>query len=195
MSSICILLLALSASVLRNPGFEGAQPVQGKVPGWKVSTSERVGVSIRTDRIEFREGKQSILLEAAHPAKVALAQEVFLPVGSLWRAMVWTKTENLTARIEGRAGGQIEIQTPAGNQGRSPSRSGSSPWEKQEVIFRVPSPGRISIALVGPWGETGKVWFDGVSLEEVPEQSVVDVHIHFQKLGRRAIDLKQGGQF
>jgi alpha-N-arabinofuranosidase len=195
MFSVCLFLVAASVSALQNPGFEAAQRVQGEVPGWKVSASKTAGVSIRTDRTEFKEGKQSLLLEADQPADVALTQEIFLPVGSLWRAKAWIKRNLLAPANQGRPGGRIEIQAPAGSPGESPSTSGNAPWRQEEVIFRVPSPGRVSIALVGPWQGTGKVWFDGVSLEELPSPTAEEVQIRFQKLSRQPIDLKQGGQF
>jgi alpha-N-arabinofuranosidase len=195
MSSICLLLVAASVSALQNSGFEAAQRVQGEVPGWKVSASRTAGVSIRTDRSDFKEGNQSILLEADQPANVALTQEIFLPVGSLWRAKVWIMRSLAAPANQGRPGGRIEIETPAGNQGESPSASGTTPWQQEEVTFRVPSPGRVSIVLVGPWQGTGKVWFDGVNLEEVPTATAEEAQIRLQKLSRRPVDLKQGGQF
>jgi hypothetical protein len=74
---------------------------------------------------------------------------VFLPVGSMWRARVWVKTENLTAVGDAAAEGAISIRTPAGEIASSVGRSGTTPWRDEDATFRVPSSGHIDLTLVG----------------------------------------------
>ena len=63
-------------------------------------------------------------------------------------------------------------------------------------MFRVPSPGRIGVALNVLNNQSGKVWLDDIRLERVPESlEEQSVTISDQRLSKRPIDLKQGGQF
>ena len=52
----------------------------------------------------MRRKRQSLLIEALDPADASVRQRIFLPVGSLWRARVWIKTENLSAAGGGAEG-------------------------------------------------------------------------------------------
>ena len=69
-------------------------------------------------------------------------------------------------------------------------------WQQETVLFRVPSPGRITVALSALRDQAGRVWFDDVRLTRVPEPlEKQSVTIRSTRLGKRPIDLKQGGQF
>lgn len=193
-----MLLLAISPPALQNPGFEERDPLSG----WKVYEEEREGKDpvIRSDASEFKEGKQSLLLAPGEPAQLSVGQKLYLPVGSLWRVKGWIKSENLIPTHRTGVTGVIDIQTPAGSLGRTESRKGTSPWQEEQAIFRVASPGEINVVLVHTMDGmgTGRVWFDGIQLESMPEDlgaRVEDVHIFSRRLTHLPIDLKQGGQF
>jgi alpha-L-arabinofuranosidase len=186
-----LLFLAISGSTLQDPGFEAPDPLST----WKVTADEKSGVAIRVDQTNPKQGKQSLLIEAKNSTEAAVSQELFLPAGSLWRAKVWIRTDALKLSDPTLKTGLIEIQTPAGSQGHSNGRAGDTPWGEEEVLFRVPSPGRVTIALVGLADASGKVWFDDVRLEEVSSVPARDVRIFSQRASKRPIDLKQGGQF
>ena len=87
-------------SAVRNPGFESA-PV---LTGWEVETRLRQDhgrtPTLTADPNDAREGAQSLLIEALDPADASVKQRIFLPVGSLWRASVWIKTENLESGLK-----------------------------------------------------------------------------------------------
>jgi alpha-L-arabinofuranosidase len=178
-------------SAVHNPGFESA-PV---LTGWEVETRLRQDhgrtPTLTADPNDAREGAQSLLIEALDPADASVKQRIFLPVGTLWRASVWIKTENL----ESGEGGVIAIDTPGAEIASSVGRSSTTPWKDEEVTFRVPSPGYIDLTLVGVRGGTGRVWFDDVRLESLPSDAREDVHIFAEHATKRPIDAKQQGQF
>jgi len=189
------LFLAAAVGQLQNPGFEAAT-----LSGWESKIYQKSGRDplIRLDSSQTREGRQSLLIEASDPASAAVAQTLFLLPGSLYRLKASIKTEALAADGAPAAGGLIEIETPAGRVGKSRPRSGSSDWQEEEVLFRVPSPGRVRVVLAnfepGKARGTGKIWFDGLRLESVAEPEARDVSV-FQATGKTPIDVKQGGQF
>ncbi len=188
-------LLAAALPQLQNPGFEAPT-----LSGWESRIYRKSGRDpiVRLDSSQAREGRQCLLIEALDPASAGVAQTLFLSPGSLYRLRAWIKTEALSADGAPAAGGLIEIQTPAGKVGESRTRSGASDWQEEVVMFRVPSPGRVSVVLAnfepGKTQGTGRIWFDGLHLEPVAEPEARDVRI-FRKTGNTAIDIKQGGQF
>jgi alpha-N-arabinofuranosidase len=193
-----LLLLTVASPVVKNPGFEEPNPLSG----WKVYLEDREGRDpvIRTDSREFKEGRQSLLLAPEDPAQLTIGQRLYLPVGSLWQVTGWIKTEGLVLR--GRSGitGVIDIETPAGSLGRTEVRNGTSEWREERVIFRVASPGEINLVLVHSLDGkgSGKVWFDAIELNPVPEDLNTvpeEVHICSDRLTKLPIDAKQIGQF
>ena len=196
-----VLLLTSAAALstqLQNPGFEAPLSPAREIPGWHVSVENAPGLKpvVGVDPAETKQGRYSLLVEAREPARVTLWQEIFLPVGSLWRARLWVRTENLRGGQDASSsGGRMEIDTPAGSQGISRSPSETEPWTEREVSFRVPSPGRVRIVLIALTQAAGRVWFDDVSLEQLPAASTTEVVIDNQRISHRPIDLKQGGQF
>lgn len=161
-----LLFLVMAGPQLNNPGFETAALNSGQIPGWKVSMENNrgSGVVVRMDITQFKEGSKSLLVAAREPAEVTISQDLLLPVGTLWKVSAWIKTESLSGPDKTSRGAQIVVETPVGDQGRTHTRVGSSPWHEEQVMFRVPSPGRIRIALIGLAHAAGRVWFDGVHL-------------------------------
>ncbi len=195
-----ILFLALgsrdvqSIPHLQNSDFETAVLHAGEVPGWEVSGGSGAnGARVQVDDAQAKEGHRALLIESREASDIHVSQELYLPVGTTWKVSAWIKGEASDPKSVDARSGSLEIETPAGNQGRTSSPAGTFSWQREEVEFRVPSPGRVRIALISDY--SGKLWFDDVRLEPVAVAQNVDVHIKNSKISRRPIDLKQGGQF
>ena len=131
---------------LKNAGFEAATAAES----WKVDPSEaKQDFSLTVDQADAKEGKQSLLVAADHPVNLTLRQEVFLPVGTLWRLSGWIKSAAIADSGDSNTGPRIGIEAQAGDQGFSQplAKSSWSEWQQARVLFRVPSPGRIDVAL------------------------------------------------
>ncbi len=195
----CTALAAAAATrftaSLVDPGFEDTD----LLTSWKTWIfKDGKDPVIRVDRHEPKEGRQSLLVEADDPADVALGQMVSLPPGSVWRARCWVRTENLVARDRTDTGAALHVQTAdAKTLARGPSTFGTAPWKEVSAYFRVPSEGRVKIALffIGYGKGTGKVWFDDVRLEAVGDGAPEAIRITGEPLTQRPVDAKQGGQF
>jgi alpha-N-arabinofuranosidase len=188
-----LVLLALAPGIntpaIANGGFEAPEVTAN----WVVKTPQS-GVVIRADTSAVKEGRQSLLVSAAQPASVSLEQHVFLPVGTLWRLSTSIKIN--AAAVSGKLP-TIVVDTPSGQQGTATPRANNLEWQTVDVLFRVPSPGKVKVSLV-PFAEAaGKVWFDDIRLNPEPESitAVEQVEILSSRLQKRPIDLKQGGQF
>ena len=180
---------------LINHGFEDTN-VLGAWRSWVYQ--DGTAPIIRTDAREAHEGRRALLISAQDPADVALGQVVSLPAGSIWRAACWVKTENLTARDRTDTGAALHIQTDgATTLARGPSTFGTSPWKEVGVVFRVPAEGKVKVALffIGYGKGTGQAWFDDVRLESLSAAGPETIRITAERLTRRPIDAKQGGQF
>ena len=185
---------------LSNPGFETPAASAGQIAGWQVwvEKGSENAVQVHTDGGQFKEGSRSLLIESQQPARVSVSQELFLPVGSTWKVTAWVKAQALQPKEDAEEGqvrdaAAFEVETPVGKQGRVPLPPGTFEWRQEELDFRVPSPGRVHIALRDR--AAGKIWLDDVRLEPLSVTENPDVHITSEKLSKRAIDIKQGGQF
>src|SRR5580704_2901454 len=171
--SLLALVGSVSPNNLRNGGFESASPGEF----WQVDESEaKQGFSISVDRTAFREGQQSLLIAADQPVHLTLRQEVFLPVGTLWRLAGWEKSAASPVSSAGNAsadqpslGPRFGIEAQVGDQGSSRSTANTGEWQQESFLFRVPSPGRMTVALNVFNNQSGKVWLDDIRLEPVPE--------------------------
>ena len=183
------------SSRLVNAGFEEEKNL-GVWKQWIFAEGQ--APVIRADNREFKEGRQSLLIQAGDPVDVALGQTVSLSPGSVWRARAWVKTDNLRARDRTDTTAAVHIQTPeAATVARGPSTGGTADWKETEVLFRVPAGGGVKVVLffVGYGKGTGKVWFDDVRLEPVSPAGRTEIRITADRLAVRPIDPKQGGQF
>jgi alpha-L-arabinofuranosidase len=178
---------------LKNESFESATPAEF----WQVERSEgKQEFSLSVDQTHAKDGAQSLLVEAAHPTNVVLRQEIFLPVGTMWRLTGWVRSAGLSSAGGSGAGPRIGIEAPAGDQGFSAPTPESAEWQEASVLFRVPSPGRIRVALNALSDEAGKVWFDNIQLTRVQEQADEEtVTISSVRSAKHPIDRMQGGQF
>src|ERR1039458_3554202 len=134
---------------LQNAGFEASPDLAGWTTNVRPSQEKGRAPTVTVDRNDAREGRQSLLMDAPEAASASATQRIFLPVGSLWRATVWIKTESLSSTKGAGTQGSISIETPGGEIASSQGRSGSSPWQNAELRFRVPSPGYIDLSLRG----------------------------------------------
>ncbi len=179
------------AAELENPGFESADA------GWRLHArmpkESARKPTLAADESEFKAGKRALAVTVEDPGDVSVRQRIFLPVGSLWRAKAWLRAQNLKGGAA--PGGQLAISTPSGFVGMSAGNLPDSTWREEAVTFRVPSPGAVDVTLLATRKATGKVWFDDVRLEPVTAPAVKEVRILPQRLGKRPIDVKQGGQF
>ena len=198
--SLLALVGGANPNSLRNGGFESSTPGEF----WQVDKSEaKQAFSLRADRTEVKQGQQSLLITADQPLHLTLRQEVFLPVGTLWRLSGWEKSTTVPVSSAGSVtadqlglGPRIGIEAQVGDQGFSHPPSTSGEWQQESFLFRVPSPGRMTVALNVFNNQSGKVWLDDVRLEPVPEPVETEsVTISDKRLSTRPIDLKQGGQF
>ena len=65
-----------------NAGFEAVIPDQS----WQVDPEEaKQSYTIGADKKDLKEGRQSLLVSAEKPVVLTLRQQLFLPVGTLWR--------------------------------------------------------------------------------------------------------------
>ena len=198
--SLLTLVGGVSPNNLQNGGFESSNAGEF----WQVDESEaKQAFSIGVDRTDVKEGQQSLLITADQPVHLTLRQDVFLPVGTLWRLTGWEKSAVSPASSAGNAsaeqpgpGPRIGIEAQAGDQGFAHSTANTGEWQQESFLFRVPSPGRMVVALNVFNNQSGKVWLDDIRLEPVPEPAETEsVTISDERLSKRPIDLKQGGQF
>src|SRR5579872_1142901 len=74
---------------VKNGGFEAANPAES----WQIDPSEaKQTFSISAEKSDVKEGAQALLISAAQPVHLTLRQQVFLPVGTLWRLTGWVKS-------------------------------------------------------------------------------------------------------
>ena len=185
---------------LKNAGFDAATPAES----WQIDPTEaKQKFSLSLDKAEAKEGSHALLVGADQPVHLTLRQEVFLPIGTLWRLTGWVRSGASPVPVSSDAyaesfipGPRIGIEAQVGDQGYSQAPTRSGEWQQQSVVFRVPSPGRVGVALNVFSNQAGKVWFDDIRLERVQEpaqeQSVTISNI---RLSKRPINLMQGGQF
>lgn len=185
---------------LQNAGFESSTPAEF----WQVDPSEaKQNFSISIDRSEPKEGQQSLMVSAERPVDLTLRQDVFLPVGTLWKVTGWTKSQAsaVMATVDAYSeapspGPRIGIEAEVGTQGFSAAGVNAEGWQQLSFLFRVPSPGRMTVALNVFSKQSGKVWLDDIRLEPVPESSETEsVTISNERLSKGPINRMQGGQF
>jgi alpha-N-arabinofuranosidase len=135
--------------------------------GWTIHRHEE-----RAAEPAVRVENHRLSIEPRGPGSAGISQTVYLTPGALWR---------LSARTSGNA--LIDVETPSGNFGSS-----SGP----EFLFRVPSPGEVTIHLDSTGGPAS---FSDLRFEPVPEPEPGEMRVHLQTAGKRPIDAKQLGQF
>ncbi len=181
------------AAELENSSFEAAEAASGWALRARMMKEGAREPALAADAGEFKAGERSLAVTVEDAGDVSVRQRIFLPVGSLWRAKAWLRSENLKGGTE--PGGQLAVWTPSGFVAMSAVEPPDATWREEAVTFRVPSPGAVDITLLATRKATGKVWFDDVRLEPVNAPATKEVRILPQRLGKRPIDVMQGGQF
>jgi len=185
---------------VKNGGFESANPAEY----WLIDPSEaEQAFSMSADKTDVKEGTQSLIISADRPVHLTLRQQVFLPVGTLWRLTGWVKSSASSVSADPKpsddgpgAGPRIGIEAQVGNQGFSSPIQSSGQWQHKDFLFRAPPPGRMTISLRALNNQSGRIWLDDIRLERVPESLQEEsATISEVQLSKRPIDLKQGGQF
>jgi len=148
-------------------------------------------------------GYARTVITADQPVHLTLRQDVFLPVGTLWRLTGWEKSAASPVSGAGNSsadqpslGPRFGIEAQVGEQGFTHPAANTAEWQQESFLFRVPSPGRMTVTLNVFNHQSGKVWLDDIRLEPVPEPAETEsVTISDERLSKRPIDRKQGGQF
>jgi alpha-N-arabinofuranosidase len=179
-------------SVLKNPGFESEQPLEG----WELVTyGSEARATLGLDNA--RQGRHSLRVSADGPSDAALAQEVRLKSHGFYRFTGWVKTQTLDpmgAPVSGTY--QIQRSGGKGTLAGGSSRRGDTDWSRVTLVFQAPADGRIRVApfLVGFGKGRGTAWFDDMTLEPVdPSKAPVVVTREFLTPAR--INPCQYGQF
>ncbi|MEK3890063.1 polysaccharide lyase family 8 super-sandwich domain-containing protein [Bacillus sp. FSL K6-3431] len=124
------------------------------------------------DHEEYREGSQSIRIDAPTNSRADVLQDVPIIPGSNYKFKVWIKTD----KVEASLGGVFVRTQYLDNQGKKisdgPSTdklTGTNGWALHEM--NVPAPENASRLRIELFLETatGTVWFDDVNLEETDE--------------------------
>jgi len=199
LTTVLALLLSVAMDsakpAVQNPGFEAAPFLTKWTTNAHAMQPNGRTPTFTADRYNAKEGGQSLLIDAPELADAAVSQKIFLPVGSLWRVTSWIKTQDLNSAEQASSGGFIKIESPIGDIGSSAGASGTTAWRQAEATFRVPSPGFITLNLVGLSRATGRVWFDDVRLEALTTATREDVRIFAEHTSQRPINAMQQGQF
>ena len=91
------------------------------------------------------------------------------------------------------AGPRIGMDSPGGSQGSSEKPSSLNQWQEMNLLFRVPSPGRMTIALRIFNHQSGKVWLDDIQLQQQKESAAPEIAtINGERIGKRT-DRYQAG--
>jgi alpha-N-arabinofuranosidase len=193
------MLIAPLLLLLLDPGTNTSHLVNGGFESEKVTanwviTPPESGVVMSADTSSAKEGRQSLLVSAAEPTSVSLEQELYLPVGTLWRLSASVKIDSAAVK---NTLPSVALDTPSGQQGATTPRMKGSDWQTVDIVFRVSSPGRVTVRLTPFAKNTGRVWFDDIRLapESESTRTIEQIEILPTRLQKRPIDLKQGGQF
>jgi alpha-L-arabinofuranosidase len=179
-------------STLANPGFEDADPLAG----WP-SAIYGAQPKFAADTAEKREGSQSLRIESAEPSDTAIAQDLALPAGKVFRLTGWLKTRELRMAEDHGMGATLQIQCANGRVFSSRSLLGTNDWTRETVLFRVPPDGRVHVALFffGFGKGTGTAWLDGISIEEAQSAGSNRLKIGRERLSDAPVSPFQIGQF
>jgi alpha-N-arabinofuranosidase len=180
------LLLALGAAwaagptaeqnLMRNGGLEETGP--DGLPVGFVKAVYGAQPSIAADTAVSTEGRQSVRIRAERPSDAAVAQDVEVKPGGIYRFSGRVRTRDLVPEPRSWTYGTFQIQDIHGRTiARLKSHRGTSDWTREEVVFRAPADGKVHVVcfFVGFGKGTGTAWFDDLRLSEVTGQSEIVV--------------------
>ncbi len=176
--------------LLKNPGFEARRVHRG----WSLHVYGARPTLVQDTTVRH-EGRQSLRISASKLSDTALAQEVKLQPGRLYRFTGWVRTQNLNphgAPIHGTF--RITSGKDILAQGRN--HQGNTEWIQERILFIAPHEAktRLSLFFVGHGKGTGTVWFDDISLEQVRSLSAY-ICVRRDFTGTAQISPFQYGQF
>jgi alpha-N-arabinofuranosidase len=161
---------AARPNLLQNAGFE--QFAEGAdLPAAYTKAIYGAAPTIRPDAATSAEGKQSLQISATEPSDTAIAQDVALTPGHVYRFSGSVRTKDLAPDGASSTYGTFQIQDPAGQTlARMKNHRGTTDWTRESVSFRAPADGKVHVVcfLVGFGKGTGTAWFDDLRLEEAP---------------------------
>jgi alpha-N-arabinofuranosidase len=142
-------------------------------------------------------GRPSLRVSAAEPSDTALAQEVRLRPGQLYRLTGWVRTRGLDPR-GAPVHGTLQVQNPggAGTIAGGANHGGDSDWAEVAVWFEAPPGGltRVAVFFVGFGKGTGTAWFADLTLEAV-DPAKAPLKVTREPLCPGTISPMQYGQF
>ncbi len=125
--------------------------------------------AIGFDRTVFKDGRQSMKISADRPSDAAVAQDVPVKPGGIYRFSGWVRTRDLAPEPRSWTYGTFQIQDIHGRTiARLRNHKGTADWTREDVYFRAPADGKAHVVcfFVGFGKGTGTAWFDDLRLEE-----------------------------
>lgn len=157
-------------NLLMNAGMETFSADSG-LPGSFTLAVYGAPPQIAADTGVFAGGRQSLRVSATQPSDTAIAQDVTVRPGGVYRFSGRVRTRDLVPEESSWTHGTFQIQDSAGRViGRMRNHRGTTDWTRESVHFRAPADGRLHVVcfFVGYGKGTGTAWFDELGLEEAP---------------------------
>jgi len=167
-------LLSAEQNLIQNPSFE--ESVNGHPSIWNEAAwnNEPGATTFGVDAVKAHSGKSSAVIVNDKENHARFVQAVTVSENSSYRFSAWIRTENVG---EGTLGSGIGVtdKLEFGGDIRK-----TSDWKQAELYIKT-GPGINSVSLMltlGTYGalNTGKAWFDDVSLvkvDSIPSSAVV----------------------
>jgi alpha-N-arabinofuranosidase len=178
------------ADALTNPGFEEGSD------GWSLTVYGARPVVEKDARV-VHGGKHSLRVAATDPSDTALAQDVRLKEGQLYRLRGWVRTRGLDPH-GAAVYGTLQVQNPGGRGtiAAGANHGGDTDWTEVSVWFEPPPGGltRVVVFFAGFGKGTGTAWFDDLTLEPV-EIGKTPLKVTREFLRPATISPLQYGQF
>jgi alpha-N-arabinofuranosidase len=159
------------ANLLVNAGLEQFD-VAGGLPQSFGKVVYGAPPTIAPDTRVFVQGRQSMRIDAKRPSDTAVAQDVLVRPGGIYRFSGRVKTRNLVPEPSSWTYGTYQIQTPGGHTiARLRNHRDTTEWTEESVVFRAPADGKLHIVCfhVGFGKGTGTAWFDDLRLVELAD--------------------------
>ena len=180
--------LAAGDEVLKNPDFAAT------TDGWELTVYG--GKPVRDSQI-LHDGKPALRIAATEPSDAALAQEVQLRPGAIYRLTGWVRTRGLDAH-GARVFGTFQIQQPVGRTAiaTGSNHGGDTEWSEVAVDFEAPPGGltRVVVFFAGFGKATGTAWFADLNLREIDTNSAT-IKVTTDAVCPGTINPYQYGQF
>ncbi len=158
-------IYANSSNLVLNPGFEEREGTDTYY--WTTGSWEEKG-SFRLDTAQSRSGQASILITNDLPTDSRCKQQIAVKANTYYRLSCWIKTENVGTDTKG-----VNLSVEGLTDTSADFRGTSSDWNYTELYGLTGKDQQSLILTLGLGGygslNTGKAWFDDVSVEEMKE--------------------------